>query len=74
MADKIKTITVSITDTEIQRLNTGLSPEMHVLWKLRKAGIPVQGVFMIRGVERGVLDSFRGKSFMGTTYIWRDTE
>lgn len=74
MTDKIKSISVAISDLEIQHLNTGLSPEMHVVQKLRKAGIPIQGVFMIRGVERGRLESYRPKNFMGTTYIWRDSE
>ena len=44
--------------------------QMHLLGLLRKAGIPVKGIFYFQGLERGeLLETYDGVT--GLTFHWR---
>lgn len=65
---------IRIPKGEIERWRSIETAEAAILSKCKKAGIPVKGVLIFRGVERGVLTTFN--DLMNDDFViqWRDGE
>lgn len=64
-------ITVDIPFTEFIDLDPRISIESHIVSKLRKAGIPVIGVFSLRGVSEGTI-SFTRDHNDTLKFVWEN--
>ena len=49
-------------------------PESYVLPALRRAGMPLNGFFIFRGVERGTLTTWSNIERNTEVFVWRDKE
>ena len=65
-------IEVRIPVAALDRLDNEVHKGMHVLGKLRDAGMPVEGVLYVRGVRTGVLEvEFDDLATEEWVYRWR---
>lgn len=61
---------VRIDTATLVRLGNEIHAGMHVLRKLREAGVPATGVLFPTGVESGVLSMHDDVTFGETVYTW----
>jgi len=71
----MKEIKVVITKEDLVRAPVRYDLlECWFVMRLRRAGMPVKGVFLFKGVTRGVITQIRDLPTGDLIYIWRDKE
>jgi hypothetical protein len=65
-------IEVRISHADIADAKSMMVLEMRTLERLRRAGVPVKGVFAYSGLERGVITQYDDFETGDIVYRWKD--
>lgn len=65
-------ITVTISWNELTELPDPAFIQMYILSRLRDAGMPIKGLFLFQGVERGTLTEEMDITDRAMAYTWSE--